>query len=103
VRRTAPRPLATALERVVRSAEPATLLARVQAAWPEVAGSALSREAEPVAERERVVTMRCASAVWAQELELLGADLTDRLNARLGEGWEVARLRFVHGSRGARP
>jgi predicted nucleic acid-binding Zn ribbon protein len=38
---------------------------------------------EPVSERERVVTVACESAVWAQELELLKGDLERRLDARL--------------------
>jgi predicted nucleic acid-binding Zn ribbon protein len=41
-----------------------------------------------------VVTVACRSAVWAQELELLGSDLSDRLNAALPSP-EVAGLRFV--------
>lgn len=97
MRRTAPRPLAAALRRAVRGAEPATLIARVQSAWPEVAGPALSERAEPVAEREGIVTVRCEDATWAQELELLGPDLLRRLNARL-EPAGASRLRFVVGS-----
>ena len=100
MRRTAPRPLARALEDAVGRAEPATLLARVQVAWAAAAGPELAAAAGPVAERERVVTVACESAVWAQELELLGPDLLARLNERLGlqEGKRVARLRFVVGS-----
>jgi Dna[CI] antecedent, DciA len=40
----------------------------------------------------------CRSAVWAQELELLGEDLTDRLNACVGaapDARPVTGLRFV--------
>jgi predicted nucleic acid-binding Zn ribbon protein len=94
VRRLAPRPLSAALGEVVPAAAPAGLLARVQAAWPEAAGAAVAAEAEPVSEREGVVTVACRSAVWAQELELLGSDLSDRLNAALPSP-EVAGLRFV--------
>jgi predicted nucleic acid-binding Zn ribbon protein len=93
-----------ALEGVVRGAEPATLLARVQAVWPEVAGPGLSASAAPVAERDGVVTVACESGVWAQELELLGSDLLTRFgDALVGEpgrppGGSVKKLRFVVGS-----
>jgi predicted nucleic acid-binding Zn ribbon protein len=100
MRRRAPRPLARALEHAVSRAEPATLLARVQAAWPAAAGAGLAAAARPAGEREGVVTVTCESAVWAQELELLGPDVLARLNERLGagEGGGVTRLRFVVGS-----
>jgi predicted nucleic acid-binding Zn ribbon protein len=94
VRRAAPRPLRAALEDVTRTAAPAGLLAQVQSSWAEVAGATIAAEAEPVSEREGVVTVRCSSAVWAQELELLGADLVERLNAA-GRPGGLRRLRFV--------
>jgi predicted nucleic acid-binding Zn ribbon protein len=97
MRRVAPRPLRFALERALRGAQPATLLARVQAAWPDVAGPVMAAEATPVSEREGVVTMACSAAVWAQELELLGPDLLARLTAHeaLSGAARVDRLRFV--------
>jgi predicted nucleic acid-binding Zn ribbon protein len=105
VRRPAPRPLAAALEQVARAVAPATLLARVQAAWPEVAGRTVAAAAVPVSEREGVVTVACESAVWAGELELLAPDMLGRLNARVGaeETGRVNRLRFVIGSGPNRP
>jgi predicted nucleic acid-binding Zn ribbon protein len=104
VRRLAPRALSVALGAVVRDAEPATLLARVQAVWPEIAGPGLSASAAPVSEHDGVVTVACESAVWAQELELLGPDLLTRFgDALAGEpgrsgGGSVKKLRFVVGS-----
>ena len=104
MRRLAPRALSVALEGVVRGAEPATLLARVQAVWPEVAGPGLSASAVPVSERDGVVTVACESAVWAQELELLGPDLLTRFGDALAAepgrppGGSVEKLRFVVGS-----
>jgi predicted nucleic acid-binding Zn ribbon protein len=94
MRRLAPRPLRAALGEAVPAAAPAGLLARVQAAWPGVAGPAVAAEAEPVSERAGVVTVACRAAVWAQELELLGGDLTDRLNAALGSPGVIG-LRFI--------
>ena len=98
MRRLAPRPLRAALEGALPDAAPAGLLARVQAAWPEVAGATVAAEAEPVSERAGTVTVACRSAVWAQELELLGGDLAGRLNAALAKPRDAApltALRFV--------
>jgi predicted nucleic acid-binding Zn ribbon protein len=101
VRRLAPRPIARALEAAVGDARPAGLLASVQSAWPGVAGAVLAAATTPTSEREGTVTVACESGVWAHELELLGTDLTTRLNERLeaaGEAAKVERLRFVVGS-----
>lgn len=97
MKRLAPRALSTALESVARDVAPATLLARVQAAWGEVAGERLARAAAPVSERDGVVTVACESGVWAQELELLAPDLLARLEGALG-GPSVTKFRFVVGS-----
>jgi predicted nucleic acid-binding Zn ribbon protein len=98
MRRLAPRRLGAALDELTRGLAPATTLARVQTCWPEAVGPAIAAEAEPVSEREGVVTVGCRSAVWAQELELLGPDLARRLNELLGApegGGPVRRLRTV--------
>jgi predicted nucleic acid-binding Zn ribbon protein len=103
VRRPAPRPLRSALEGALRKSEPAGTLARVQAVWREVAGTAVAAESEPLSERDGVITVACTSAVWAQELELLGGDIAARLNALLAPGTgapTVKRLRFVTASGG---
>lgn len=84
MRRTAPRPLRHALDRVTAAAAPATTLARVQGVWASAVGQAVAAEAEPVSERDGEVTVRCSSAVWASELELLAPDLVHRLNEALG-------------------
>jgi predicted nucleic acid-binding Zn ribbon protein len=101
VRRLAPRPLSAALADAVGDARPAGLLAVVQSAWGGVAGAALAAAATPASEREGIVTVACESAVWAHELELLGPDLTARLNEHLEQAREpgrIERLRFVVGS-----
>ena len=97
MRRPAPRPLAAALDPVRRDLAPLTTLARVQEAWPSLAGAA-AKEAAPVSERGGTVTFACRSAVWASELQLMSRDLVDRLNGALGggsEGGPVCELRFV--------
>jgi predicted nucleic acid-binding Zn ribbon protein len=101
VRRLGPRPISKALEGALPGARPAGLLAEVQSVWPTVAGPALAAAAGPVSERSGTVTVACESAVWAQELELIGADLARRLDEAV-EGGRVERLRFVVGSRSNR-
>jgi predicted nucleic acid-binding Zn ribbon protein len=93
VRRLAPRPLSDAIGPLRRDLAPATTLARVQEAWPQVAGLA-AREATPVSERSGTVTFACRSSVWAGELALMAEDLKQRLNAAIG-GHPVTDLRFV--------
>ena len=92
-----PRRLGDALDVVRTETAPATLLAAVQGIWSAVAGEAVAAEAAPVAEREGVVTVACRSATWAQELDLLGLEVLERLNAALAAAGsaEVARLRFT--------
>ena len=97
MRRPGPRPIGTALATALPKARPAGLLAELQGIWAGVAGPALADRATPVAERQGVVTVACESAVWAQELELLGPALREGLNARLAQG-EVIQLRFRVGS-----
>ena len=94
MRRLAPRPIGRALDRVLAGARPAGLLAEVQSAWPAVAGAALAAAASPVSERGGTVTVEYESAVWAQELELLGGDLAGRLDEAVSGG-RVDRLRFI--------
>ena len=93
-RRRAPRSAATALHGVLDSAAPKTLLASVQASWEDACGAAIAAEAQPVAEREGVVTVACRSATWAQELDLMQEGLLGRLNEALGEA-RVEGLRFT--------
>ena len=98
MKRLAPRPLRLVLEHTVGDSAPPGLLASVQSAWPEVAGTLVAKEAEPVLERDGVVTIACSSAVWRQELELLAGELEERLNERLAGRARVAELRFRAGS-----
>lgn len=102
MRRRAPRSLAFALERVTTALEPATTLARVQGCWAHAVGEVVSSEAQPVSERDGVVSVACRSSVWAQELELLGPELLDKVNAALGEP-AVTGLRFKGGDFRGRP
>jgi predicted nucleic acid-binding Zn ribbon protein len=83
--RIAPRPLSSALEALTATLAPATTLARVQEIWEGAAGPAIAAAARPTAERDGVLTVTCAAAVWAQELDLMAGELIPNLNAALGE------------------
>jgi predicted nucleic acid-binding Zn ribbon protein len=83
--RIAPRPLSTALQALTTTLAPATTLAHVQEIWENAAGGAIAAAARPTAERDGVLTVTCAAAVWAQELDLMSDDLILRLNDALGE------------------
>ena len=92
MRRRGPRPVGLALDAVTGALAPATVLAEVQRVWPQVAGERFARAAEPVSERDGVLTVSCESAVWAQELDLLSERVIEALNEALGRP-AVRRLR----------
>ncbi|HUN78089.1 MAG TPA: DUF721 domain-containing protein [Solirubrobacteraceae bacterium] len=92
--RLAPRALAGALDELNGRLAPVSTLARVQKIWERAAGAAVAGAASPTAERDGVLTVTCAAAVWAQELELMAPELLARLNAALGdEPLRALRLR----------
>jgi predicted nucleic acid-binding Zn ribbon protein len=95
-RRAAPRSLGEAIRRSRDESEPATLLASVQSAWRSAVGERVAAEARPVRERDAVITVTCRAATWAQELDLLQAQLLERLNAAIDPA-RVEQLRFVVG------
>jgi predicted nucleic acid-binding Zn ribbon protein len=82
--RAQPRPAGLAVSDLAERLAPLTTLAVAQRAWPEVVGPAIAAQAHPTGERAGVLTVTCTSAVWAQELDLMGPELTARINAALG-------------------
>jgi predicted nucleic acid-binding Zn ribbon protein len=92
-RRRAPRPAAGAFQAALQRVAPQTPLAAVQAAWANAVGEQLAARATPVSERGGTVTVECADAVWAQELDLMQEALLERLRRELGEQAPEA-LRF---------
>ena len=102
-RRLGPRGVAASLEGLVASVRPATPLARVQGAWPAVAGAAVAPHATPTSLRDGTLTVACDSAVWAQEVELLGGEFVTRLEASLGPGTVTSlRVQSTHSGKGGR-
>ncbi len=84
-RRRAPRQASSAF-RVARDlAAPKTGLAAIQSAWAASVGEQLAAVATPVSERSGTLTIECADSVWAQELDLMQAQLLERLREALGE------------------
>jgi predicted nucleic acid-binding Zn ribbon protein len=63
---------------------PATPLAQIQRVWPQAVGELIAREATPTSERGGVLTVTCVSSVWAQELDLMSADVVAKLNRAVG-------------------
>jgi predicted nucleic acid-binding Zn ribbon protein len=92
MRRRSLTPISGALDSLTHRLAPATLLAEVQRAWPEAAGSAFAPHSEPWAERDGEVTVACPEAVRAQELDLMSELVVERLNRALGRP-AVRRLR----------
>jgi len=87
---------------VQESLAPPDLLAAVQRHWRAVAGDQVAEEAEPVAEDDGRVTIRCRSAVWAAELTMLEKALLEQLNERLPRERQARSLKFTTASSGAR-
>lgn len=94
MRRLAPRPVGIAIDALTDRLAPATLLADVQRVWESAAGAAIAREARPLSEREGTITVLCSTAVWMQEIDLMGPMLVDALNAALGSD-RVRSIRCV--------
>jgi predicted nucleic acid-binding Zn ribbon protein len=84
-RRRAPRPASGGLRAALARAAPRTPLAAVQGEWEAAVGSRVAAVAQPLSEREGAVVVGCADSVWAQELDLMQAQLLERLKERLGD------------------
>jgi predicted nucleic acid-binding Zn ribbon protein len=92
--RRTPSQLGPALERLTDQLAPPTLLADVQRVWREAVGEAIAAQAQPTAERAGVLTVSCSASVWAQELDLMGPVIVERINELLRDG-RIARLRCL--------
>ncbi len=84
MRRASPRLLAPAVTSLTERLAPATTLADIQRVWREVAGAMVAAAAEPVSERDGVLSVTCESAVWAHELTLMAPQVVERLNVAVG-------------------
>ncbi len=82
--RHAPRSASHAVRALTDQLAPATGLAAVQRVWEQAAGEALASQARPTGEAQGVITVTCASAAWAQEIDLMATVVIERLNAAIG-------------------
>ncbi len=82
--RRAPRPVGETLGNLLTRLAPASTLGAVQGVWADVVGEVVAAQAAPIGERGGVLTVACAEAVWAHELELMGPELVAAINAALG-------------------
>ena len=72
-------------------------LAALTAAWPEVVGDAIARQAWPLRiARDGTLHVATSSATWANELGFLADEIVERLRARLGPD-APSRLRCAVG------
>jgi predicted nucleic acid-binding Zn ribbon protein len=92
VSRRAPRPLSLVVRELAATLAPASTLARVQEVWEAAVGPAIAASARPTGERDGVLSVTCDAAVWAQELDLMAAELILRLNDALG-AQQIGELR----------
>jgi len=89
-----PKPIGSALDRALDSIAPKTPLAEVQSLWPQVAGPQIAAVTRVAEEREGVVTIECESSVWAQELEMMGPKLLEKLTSLMsGPAPDLLRFR----------
>lgn len=84
-RRRAPRQASTAIRAARDRAAPKTGLAAVQMVWSAAVGEQFAAAATPVSERAGTLTIECTDAVWAQELDLMQAQILERLREEVGE------------------
>jgi predicted nucleic acid-binding Zn ribbon protein len=97
-RRRAPRQAGEAFRAARDQAAPRTSLAAAQAAWAGAVGEAIAAIATPVSERDGTLTVECADGTWAQELDLMQAQLLGSLREVLGErAPEGLRFRVARG------
>jgi predicted nucleic acid-binding Zn ribbon protein len=96
MRKASPHALGETIRQLRDQAQPATLLAAVQASWRTAVGDHIAEQAWPVRDRDGVITVECRAATWAQELDLLQDELVERVNSQLGEA-RVSRLRMIVG------
>jgi predicted nucleic acid-binding Zn ribbon protein len=67
--------------------------AELVASWEEVVGADTAAHSTPVAIEDGVLTVRCDSTAWAQQLRLMRASILDRVTERFGAaGVETARF-----------
>lgn len=76
---------------------PAAGMAEIVAAWPELVGEQIARNAWPARlARDRTLHVATSSSAWAFELAQLAPEVLERLRAAIGEAAPAA-VRFAPG------
>src|SRR5260370_34732951 len=88
-----PEPLAKVLLRA-SGGEPRDSAPLPPRAWHDAVGDRIARRTRPMRLEHKVLTVRAATAVWAQELTFVAPTIIERLGAL---GFEVVSLRFKVG------
>ena len=88
-----PKPIGAVLERALDPIAPLTTLAEVQRVWPSTVGPGIAAVTTVSEERDGTVTIECESAVWANELAMMGPQLLEKLRPLLGDR-TPEKLRF---------
>jgi predicted nucleic acid-binding Zn ribbon protein len=92
--RRSPRAIGLTLDGPRERWAPPTLLGAIQGGWEDVVGPSIAAQATPVGERGGVLTISCSASVWAQELDLMGPVILERLGTLLG-GDRISRIRCI--------
>jgi predicted nucleic acid-binding Zn ribbon protein len=58
---------------------------RICELWEDIVGTAIAKNAQPVACQKRLLTVNVTSSVWVQQLQFLKADLLSRMREVSGE------------------
>jgi predicted nucleic acid-binding Zn ribbon protein len=68
--------------------------AELLASWPEIVGAETAAHADPVAIEGGVLTVRCDSTAWAQQLRLMRSTVAARISERHAAA-EIERVDFI--------
>jgi hypothetical protein len=99
-RKTDPAPLGSLLARAHRQVARAGRIAVDADTWERVVGTRIAERARAGSAQGQVLTVEVASAVWAQELSLLSADILEKLREA---GFAFRELRFKVTENARRP
>ena len=77
--------MATVMEGLLADLAPTDPLARVQAAWPKLAGERYGAISRPVRQRkDGTIVITCDSGMAAADLQMQATELTDLIEEHLG-------------------
>jgi predicted nucleic acid-binding Zn ribbon protein len=68
--------------------------AELRASWPEIVGAETAAHAEPIGIEEGVLTVRCDSTAWMQQLSLMRTTVAARIAERHAAA-EIDQVRFI--------